>query len=55
MKEQLKGRNFAAEEELFSVLSEHMNEIAPDMILRVFADWDRRPWRCFLMEGEYVK
>jgi hypothetical protein len=52
MKEQLKGGSFAEEEELLSVLSELMSAIPPDMILRVFADWDRRLRRCLLMEGE---
>jgi histone-lysine N-methyltransferase SETMAR len=55
MKEQLKGRSFAEEEELSLVLSQCMSEIPPDMILRVFADWDRRLRRCLLMEGEYVE
>jgi hypothetical protein len=41
MKKQLKGRNFA-DEELLSVLSELMSEIRPEVILRVFADWDRQ-------------
>jgi hypothetical protein len=31
MKEQLKGRDFAEEEELLSVLSELTSEISPDM------------------------
>jgi hypothetical protein len=35
----LKERYFAEEKELLSVISELMNEIQPDMILRVFADW----------------
>jgi hypothetical protein len=55
MKEQLKGRSFAGEEGLLSVLAELMSEIPPDMILRVFADWDRWLWSCLLMEGEYVE
>jgi hypothetical protein len=38
MKEQLKRRSFVEEEELLSVLSELMSQIAPDMILRVFDD-----------------
>jgi hypothetical protein len=40
MKDQLKGRSFADEEDLFSVLSELISEIRPDIILRVFTDWD---------------
>jgi hypothetical protein len=40
MKEQLKITNFAEEEELISALSELVSEISPDMVLRVFADWN---------------
>jgi hypothetical protein len=54
MKEQLKGRSFAEEEELASALSELMSKSPPDMILRVFADWNRRLWLCLLMKREYV-
>jgi hypothetical protein len=50
MKEQLKGRSFAEEEGLSSVLSELTSEI-----LRVFADWNRRLRLCLLVEGEYVE
>jgi hypothetical protein len=39
-------------EELFSVFSELMSEIPPDVILRVFAGWNPRPWLCLLMKGE---
>jgi hypothetical protein len=46
---------FAEEEELSSVLSELMSEIQPNMILRAFAGWNRRPRLCLLMEGEYVE
>jgi hypothetical protein len=38
MKEQLKGRSFAEEEELLSVLSEPMSDIPRAMMLQVFAD-----------------
>jgi hypothetical protein len=55
MKEQLKRSNVAEEEELLSVLSDLMSEIPPDIILRVFVDWDGRLWRCLLIEGEYVE
>jgi hypothetical protein len=55
MKEQLKGRSFAEEEELLSVLSELMSEIPLDMILRVCADWNRGRLRCHQMKGVYVK
>jgi hypothetical protein len=55
MKEQLKRRRFAEEEELSSVLSELMGEIQHCMLLRVFADWNRRLQLCILMEGEYVE
>jgi hypothetical protein len=48
-KEQLKGRSFAEEEELLSVLSELMSEIPPGMIVRVFADRNRRLWPRLLM------
>jgi hypothetical protein len=41
----LRGRSFAEEGEILSVLSELTSEIPPDMIL----------WLCLLMEGEYVK
>jgi hypothetical protein len=37
------------------VLSELISKIPPDMIVRVFADWNRRLWLCLLMEGEYVE
>jgi hypothetical protein len=47
----MKGRNFAEEEELLSMRSERMSEIAPDMILRVIPAWDRR--LSLLMEQEY--
>jgi hypothetical protein len=43
------------EEEPLSVPSELMSEILSDMILRVFADWNRRLRLCLLMEGEYVE
>jgi hypothetical protein len=55
MKEQLKGRSFAEEEELLSVLSAFMSEIPCDMVLRVFADWNRRLRLCLLMKGEDVE
>jgi hypothetical protein len=55
IKEQLKGRSFAEENELLSVFSELMSEIPPDMIFWVFADWHRRRRSCLLMEGEYVE
>jgi hypothetical protein len=55
MKEQLKGRSSAADEGLLSVVSELMRENLPDIILRVFADWDRRPRFCRLLTGEYVE
>jgi hypothetical protein len=55
MKEQLKGRNFADEEELLSVLSGLTSEIPLDMILQVVADWNRRPRRCLLIQGEHVE
>jgi hypothetical protein len=55
MKEQLKGRSFAEEEQLLSVLSERMSEIPPDMILRLFADWNRRLPLCLPIDGEYVE
>jgi hypothetical protein len=55
MKEQLKGRSFAEEEELSSVLSELISEIPLDMIVLVFADWNRRLRLCRLMDGEYVE
>jgi hypothetical protein len=42
MKEQLKGGIVAEEQELLSVRSQLMSETPPDMILRVFADWDRQ-------------
>jgi hypothetical protein len=48
-------KDFAKEEELCSVLSELMSEIPPDMILRVFADWNGRLQLCLLIEGEYVE
>jgi hypothetical protein len=48
MKEQLNGKSFAEEEELLLVHSQHMNEIPPDMILRVLAKRDR-PLRCCLL------
>jgi hypothetical protein len=53
MKEHLKEKSFAEEEELLSVLSELVSEIPPDMIVRVSADWDRQ--RCLLMEGQYIE
>jgi hypothetical protein len=40
IKEELKGRSFAEEEYLLSVLSELMSDIPPDMIMRVFTDWN---------------
>jgi hypothetical protein len=55
MKEQLKERSFAEEEELLSVLSELMSEIPLGIILPVFAGWDRKLRHCLLMEGEYVE
>jgi hypothetical protein len=55
MKEPLKGRSFAHEEELISVPCELMSEIPPDMILRVFADWGSWLRRCLLMEAEYIE
>jgi hypothetical protein len=55
MKELLKRRSLAEEEELLSVLSVFMSEIRLDMILRVSADWHRRLWCCLLMEGEYAE
>jgi hypothetical protein len=55
MKEQLKLRSPAEEEELSLMLSELVSETLPDMILRLFADWNRRPRLCLLMEGGYVE
>jgi hypothetical protein len=55
MKEQLKGRGFAEKKELLSVLSELMSEAPPDMIVRVFADWNQRLRLCLLMDGECVE
>lgn len=55
MKERLKDRNFAEEEELLSGLSKLMSEIPLDMILRVFAGWNRRLRLCLLMELENVE
>jgi hypothetical protein len=49
MKEQLKERSFAQEEELSSVLSELMSEIPPGMIVWVFAGRNRRLWPRLLM------
>jgi hypothetical protein len=40
MKEQLKERSFAEEEELLPVFSELMSEIPLGMILPMFADWN---------------
>jgi hypothetical protein len=54
-KEHLKGRSFAEEEELLSVLSELMSEIPPDISLRVFADGNRRLRLCILIERKDVK
>jgi hypothetical protein len=54
-KEQLKQRSPAEEEEFSSMLSELVSETLPGMILRLFADWNRRPRPCLLMEGEYVE
>jgi hypothetical protein len=50
MKKQLKGMSFVEEEELLSVLSEFMSEIPPDMILRVFTDWNQNLRLCLQME-----
>jgi hypothetical protein len=55
MNKQLKGRSFAEDGELLSMLSEQISEIPPDMILQVFTDWDRRIRRCLLMEKGYVE
>jgi hypothetical protein len=55
IREQLKGWSFAEKEEPSSVLPEPMNEILPDPILRVFADWNRRLRLSRLMKGEYVQ
>jgi hypothetical protein len=55
MKEQLKGMIFIEEGEPLSVLSELASEIPTDMILRVFADRNRRPRLCLLMKGEFVE
>jgi hypothetical protein len=55
MKEQLKERSFADDEELLSVLSEFMSGILSDMILRFFASSDRWLWRCLRMEVEHVE
>jgi hypothetical protein len=54
-KEQLKGKSFAEEENLLSVLSGFMNEIPPDVILSVFTGWARQPQRCLLVKKEYVE
>jgi hypothetical protein len=37
------------------VMPKLMSENPPNMILRVFAKWDRRLWFCFLMEGGYAE
>jgi hypothetical protein len=55
MKEQLKERSFADEEEVLPVPSGLISEIPPDMSLRVFADWNRRLRLCLVIEGEYVE
>jgi hypothetical protein len=55
MKEQLKGRGFAEEKEILSVLSGLMSEAPPDMIVRVFADWNQRLRLCLLMDREYIE
>jgi hypothetical protein len=55
MKEQLKGKNFAEEEELLLVLYNLMSRIPPDILFRVLADWDRRLRFCLLMGVEYVE
>jgi hypothetical protein len=54
-KEQLKGRSFAQEEELLSGLAGLMSEIPPDVILRVFADWNQSLRLCLLTEDEYAE
>jgi hypothetical protein len=54
MKKQLKGRGSAEDGGLFSVLSELMSDIPPDMVLRVLGHWNRRLRLCLLMEEEYV-
>jgi hypothetical protein len=41
MKEQRKRRSLAEQEALLSLPSEPINEIPPDMNLRVLADWNR--------------
>jgi hypothetical protein len=55
MKEQLKGWSSAEEEEILSVFSEPMSENPPDMILQVFANWNRWLRCCLLVEGEYAE
>jgi hypothetical protein len=40
------------EKEFFLMLSELGSEIVPDMISRVFADWNGRFPHCVLIEGE---
>jgi hypothetical protein len=47
-------RSFAETEEILSVFSELMCEIPPDMILQVFANWNRRLWLCLLKEGNML-
>jgi histone-lysine N-methyltransferase SETMAR len=52
VKEQLKGKSLVEEGELLSVPSAFLSEIPPDLILRVFADWNRRRRLCLRMAGE---
>jgi hypothetical protein len=54
VKGQLKEKSFVEEEELILVLSELLGEIPPDMILRVFADWNRRLRHRPRMERKYA-
>jgi hypothetical protein len=55
LKEQLKTRSYAEEEEVLSVLSELMSEIPPDMISRALFDWDRWLRLYILIKGAYVE
>jgi hypothetical protein len=54
MKEQLKRKSFAENEEVLSVPSVPMCEIPPEMILQVFANRNRRLWLCLLKEGNML-
>jgi hypothetical protein len=55
LRERLKERSFAEEEDLLSVLSELMSKFPSDMILRVFADWDRPLRHCLLTKEGYIE